>query len=213
MTAKGRSFGNGPRPGALRGGPRYRSPHRPARGGERRGLRRPRVVEQPGARALREEEIARPPASRGTALPADRFPFHHLPPTPFADTPSERAPVRLRGGAMEASGRVRPLPQRRLRLRVAGAMPLAKWKPGPSSPGTAARIQVLMVSIGGSGRLLRWREELGECFSERLGMGQRGGVAGAGDLVHPCGRDVVGHVQRAGPVEGDAVHGQHQHRS
>src|SRR5215207_3267164 len=53
----------------------------------------------------------------------------------------------------------------------------------------------------GSGRLRRWREELGECLSERLGMGQRGGVPDARDLVYPCVGDVVGHVPRAGGQE------------
>ena len=46
--------------------------------------------------------------------------------------------------------------------------------------------------------LLDWCEELRERLGERLGMGQGGGVAGAGDLVHPCVGDVVGHVSRAG---------------
>jgi hypothetical protein len=48
---------------------------------------------------------------------------------------------------------------------------------------------------------LGWCEELGKCFGERLGMGQWGGVPGAGDLVHPCARDVIGHVLRAGGQE------------
>jgi hypothetical protein len=52
----------------------------------------------------------------------------------------------------------------------------------------------MLVPIGGSVRLLRWREELGECCSERLGMGQWGGVRGAGDLLYPCVGGVVGHV-------------------
>src|SRR5687768_10554170 len=59
---------------------------------------------------------------------------------------------------------------------------------------TLDRGQVHAGSIGGSGRLLPWREELGECSSERLGMGQGGGVPDAGYLVYPCVRDVVGHV-------------------
>src|SRR5918995_2302031 len=37
----------------------------------------------------------------------------------------------------------------------------------------------------GTGRLLGWREELDECLGERLGMGQGGGVPGAGDRVYP----------------------------
>ena len=57
-------------------------------------------------------------------------------------------------------------------------------------------------------------EELGECLGEHLGMGQGGGVPGAGDLVHPCVGDVVGHVPRAGGQERlGARPVQHQHRS
>ncbi len=66
---------------------------------------------------------------------------------------------------------------------------------------TLDRVQVHAGSIGGSGRL-RWREELGECFSERLGMGQGGGVRGTRDLTYPCVGDVVHHVPRAGDEEG-----------
>ena len=66
----------------------------------------------------------------------------------------------------------------------------------------------------GSGWLLRRREELGECSCERLGMGQGGGVPGAGDLFHPCVGDVVDHVLRARDEEGLGVRSvQHQHRS
>ena len=64
----------------------------------------------------------------------------------------------------------------------------------------------------GSGRLLGWCEELGECLGERLGMGQGGGVPGAGDLVHPCVGDVFRDVLGAGGEEGLGVRSlQHQH--
>ena len=66
----------------------------------------------------------------------------------------------------------------------------------------------------GSGRLLGWCEELDEYLGEFLGMGKECGVPGAGDLVHPCVGDVVGHVPRAGGQERLGVRPvQHQHRS
>jgi hypothetical protein len=54
----------------------------------------------------------------------------------------------------------------------------------------------MLVPIGGSGRLL-WREELGECLGERRGMGQGGGVPGAGNLLYPCVGDAVGTCRAA----------------
>ena len=76
----------------------------------------------------------------------------------------------------------------------------------PPEPGSRRR--------AGSGPLQGWREELGECLGQRFGMGQGGGVPDAGDLVHPCVGDVVGHVPRAGGEEGLGVRSeQHRHRS
>ena len=63
----------------------------------------------------------------------------------------------------------------------------------------------MLVSIGGSGRLLRSREELGECLGKRLGMGQGRGVPGARDLLYPRVGDVVDHVASAGGEEGPGV--------
>lgn len=98
------------------------------------------------------------------------------------------------------------------RLRQAYGSQLFAGEPGISSEfdkrGLALPVEGREIgagarrSIGGSGRLLRRREELGERFGERLGMGQGGGVAGAGDLLYPCVRDVVHHVLRAGDEEG-----------
>ena len=42
-------------------------------------------------------------------------------------------------------------------------------------------------------------------------MGQRGGVPGAGDLVHACVGNVVGHVPRAGGEEGLGVRSEQHH--
>jgi hypothetical protein len=65
-----------------------------------------------------------------------------------------------------------------------------------------------------SSSLLGRCEELGEYVGERLRMGQRSGVPGAGDLLHPCVGDAVGHVPRAGGQERLGVRPvQHQHRS
>jgi hypothetical protein len=64
----------------------------------------------------------------------------------------------------------------------------------------------------GSGRLLGWREVLDECLGERLGMSQRGGVRGAGELVDASVGDVFRDVLGAGGEEGLGVRSlQHQH--
>ena len=76
---------------------------------------------------------------------------------------------------------------------------------GPVHPG---------CRIGGSGRLLRWRKELREGLGERLGMGERGDVPGAGDLLDLCAGEVVGHVLRGVDGHGLGVRSvQDQHRS
>jgi len=64
----------------------------------------------------------------------------------------------------------------------------------------ASSVRLMRPSLSESGWLPGWREERGECCGELLGVGQRDGVPGAGELLRPSIRDVGGHVPRGDPL-------------